>query len=180
MLASVLVSVALESLRGKSGTLESDDHYEGFATFLYLQKDVTAKRTCRKTCEFRLNAVCELRSIFDGWQLRSETILAPFSLQNRPGGHENDVGRAPERAEGVSGASRGRLGSSGAAFWRAHGKKYYVTVTVGETCGAAGSLRLRLLHASDSLQDSCTRSDTPCPGGGGLKCYAHPAGPLVP
>ena len=54
LLASVLVSVALESLRGKSDTLEFDDPYEGFATFSYLQKDVTAKRTCRKTCEFRL------------------------------------------------------------------------------------------------------------------------------
>ena len=54
LLASVLVSVALESLRGKSDTLEFDDPYEGFATFLLLQKDVTAKRTCRKTCEFRL------------------------------------------------------------------------------------------------------------------------------
>ena len=54
LLASVLVSVALESLRGTSDTLEFDDPYEGFATFSYLQNDVTAKRTCRKTCEFRL------------------------------------------------------------------------------------------------------------------------------
>ena len=54
LLASVLVSVALESSRGKSNTLEFDDPYEGFTTFLYLQKDVTAKRTCQKTCEFRL------------------------------------------------------------------------------------------------------------------------------
>ena len=54
LLASVLVSVALESLRGKSDTLEFDDPYEGFATFAYLPGDVTAKRTCRKTCEFRL------------------------------------------------------------------------------------------------------------------------------
>ena len=54
LLASVLVSVALESSRGKSNTLEFDDPYEGFATFAYLQNDVTAKRTCRKTCEFRL------------------------------------------------------------------------------------------------------------------------------
>ena len=54
LLASVLVSVALESLWGKSNTLEFDDPYEGFATFWYLQRNVTAKRTCRKTCEFRL------------------------------------------------------------------------------------------------------------------------------
>ena len=54
LLASVLVSVALESLRGKSDTLEFDDPYEGFATFEYLPRDVTAKRTCRKTGEFRL------------------------------------------------------------------------------------------------------------------------------
>ena len=32
LLASVLVSVALESSRGKSNTLEFDDPYEGFAT----------------------------------------------------------------------------------------------------------------------------------------------------
>ena len=32
-LASVLVSVALESSRGKSNTLEFDDPYKGFATF---------------------------------------------------------------------------------------------------------------------------------------------------
>ena len=56
LLASVLVSVALESLRGKSDTLEFDDPYEGFATFPYLRKDATAKRTCRKTYEFRLRA----------------------------------------------------------------------------------------------------------------------------
>ncbi len=54
LLASVLVSVALESSRGKSNTLEFDDPYEGFATFAHLQNDVTAKRTCRKTYEFRL------------------------------------------------------------------------------------------------------------------------------
>ena len=54
LLAPVLVSFALESLRGKSDTLEIDDLYEGFAIFSYLQGDVTAKRTCRKTCEFRL------------------------------------------------------------------------------------------------------------------------------
>ena len=52
LLASVLVSVALESSRGKSNTLEFDDPYEEFATFSSLQKDATAKRTCRKTCEF--------------------------------------------------------------------------------------------------------------------------------
>ena len=40
LLASVLVSVALESLRGKSNTLEFDDRYEGFATFSSLQKCV--------------------------------------------------------------------------------------------------------------------------------------------
>ena len=33
LLASVLVSVALESSRGKSNTLEFDDPYKGFATF---------------------------------------------------------------------------------------------------------------------------------------------------
>ena len=54
LLASVLVSVAVESLWGKSDTLEFDDPYEGFATFSSLSKDVTAKRTRRKTCEFRL------------------------------------------------------------------------------------------------------------------------------
>ena len=54
LLASVRVSVTLDSLRGKSDTLEFDDPYEGFATFPYLQKDATAKRTCRKTYEFRL------------------------------------------------------------------------------------------------------------------------------
>ena len=54
LLASVLVSVALESSRGKSNTLEFDDPYEGFATYMSLQNDVTAKRTCRKTCDFRL------------------------------------------------------------------------------------------------------------------------------
>ena len=38
LLASVLVSFALESLRGKSDTLEFDDTYEGFATFFVLAK----------------------------------------------------------------------------------------------------------------------------------------------
>ena len=51
LLASVLVSVTLDSLRGKSDTLEFDDPYEGFTTFPYSQKDATAKRTCRKTYE---------------------------------------------------------------------------------------------------------------------------------
>ena len=54
LLASVLVSVALESLRGKSDTLEFDDPYEGFATFSKARKDETAKQTCQKTCECRL------------------------------------------------------------------------------------------------------------------------------
>ena len=54
LLASVLLSVALESSRGKGVTLEFYDLYEGFATFAYFQKDATAKRTCRKTHEFRL------------------------------------------------------------------------------------------------------------------------------
>ena len=38
LLASVLVSVALESSRGKSNTLEFDDLYEGFATFFRICK----------------------------------------------------------------------------------------------------------------------------------------------
>ena len=54
LLASVLVSVALESSRGKSNTLEFDDPYEGFATFSFVQEDETAEQTCRETCEFRL------------------------------------------------------------------------------------------------------------------------------
>ena len=54
VLASFQISLAGESSRRRSDTLEFDDPYEGFATFLHLQKDVTAKRTCRKTYEFRL------------------------------------------------------------------------------------------------------------------------------
>jgi len=38
LLAPVLVSVALESLRGKGDTLEFDDPYEGFATFRICKK----------------------------------------------------------------------------------------------------------------------------------------------
>ena len=38
LLASVLVSVTLDSLRGKSDTLEFDDPYEGFATFCLRRK----------------------------------------------------------------------------------------------------------------------------------------------
>ena len=37
LLASVLVSVALESSRGKSNTLDFDDPYKGFATFLFAE-----------------------------------------------------------------------------------------------------------------------------------------------
>ena len=54
LFASVLVSVALESSRGKSDTIEFDDPYEGFETFSFLQEDETAERTCRETYEFRL------------------------------------------------------------------------------------------------------------------------------
>ena len=54
LFASVLVSVALESSRGKSDTIEFDDPYEGFATFLFVQEDETAEQTCRETYEFRL------------------------------------------------------------------------------------------------------------------------------
>ena len=54
LFASVLVSVALESSRGKSDTIEFDDPYEGFATFSFVQEDETAEQTCRETYEFRL------------------------------------------------------------------------------------------------------------------------------
>ena len=70
-----------------------------------------------------------IEAIFARWERRLWTILAPFSLQNRPGGHENDVGRVTETAEGVPEASRGRLGSSRTAFWRANGKRSYVGLT---------------------------------------------------
>ena len=54
LFASVLVSVALESSRGKSDTIEFDDPYKGFATFPFVQEDETAEQTCRETYEFRL------------------------------------------------------------------------------------------------------------------------------
>ena len=54
LLESVLVSVTLESSRGKSDTIEFDDPYEGFATFSFVQEDETAEHTCRETYEFRL------------------------------------------------------------------------------------------------------------------------------
>ena len=54
LVASVLVSVALESSRGKSDTIEFDYSYDGFVTFSLVQEDETAEQTCRETCEFRL------------------------------------------------------------------------------------------------------------------------------
>ena len=89
MLASVLVSVALESSRGKSNTLEFDDPYEGFATFSCSRNDATAKRTCRKTCEFGLRTRSANRGQFslDGsavWRrfgLRFHSKIVPESMK---------------------------------------------------------------------------------------------------
>ena len=49
LLASVLVSVTLESSRVKNDTIEFDDRYEGFATFSLVQEDETAEQTVRET-----------------------------------------------------------------------------------------------------------------------------------
>ena len=49
LLASFQISLAVESSRRRSDTLEFDDPYKGFATFPYLQNGVTAKWTCRKS-----------------------------------------------------------------------------------------------------------------------------------
>ena len=89
MLASVLVSVALESSRGKSNTLEFDDPYKGFATFSCSRNDATAKRTCRKTCEFGLRTRSANRGQFslDGsgvWRrfgLRFHSKIVPESMK---------------------------------------------------------------------------------------------------
>ena len=73
-------------------------------------------------------------------------------LQKRRRGEQHDVGRVPKSAEGVWGASWGRLGSSGTAFWRANGKKVYVVLMKVDLkvvmCGAPVLLQTSIEEAS--------------------------------
>ena len=160
LLAPVLVSVALESSRGKSNTLEFDDPYKGFTTFSCSQNDATAKRTCRKTCEFGLRTRSANRGQFslDGsavWRrfwLRFHSKIVPESMTIT----SEEPGDSGGRLGSVSGASGTRLGSSRTAFGTAGWQKVepprvqVVPESAGNTSGAVRVL-LRKVHTSDRI-----------------------------
>ena len=104
LLASVLVSVALESSRGKSNTLEFDDPYKGFATFSCSQNDVTAERTCRKTREFGLRTRSANRGQFS---MDGSAVWGRFWHRF----HSKIVPESMEMTSEEPGDSGGRLGS---------------------------------------------------------------------
>ena len=171
MLASV--SVALESSRGQSNTLEFDDPYEGLATFSCSQNDATAKRTCRKTCELGLKTQAANRGQFsrDGsavWRPfghRFRCLIVPVGMKMA----SEEPGDSGGRLGSVSGASWERLGSSRTALGtagRQNLKPPCTTVYQSRLVtrqGRGGSCCAKCIHLTES-DESCTRFDTPARG----------------
>ena len=159
LLASVLVSVALESSRGKSNTLEFDDPYKGFATFSCSQNDATAKRTCRKTCEFGLRTRSANRGQFslDGsavWRrfgLRFHSKIVPESMKMTS---EEPTRERRASRELQDGSGDGRMAKSRTTPYQP------VLVT---RYGRGGSCCAKCIHLTES-DESCTPFDTPARG----------------
>ncbi len=149
LLASVLVSVALESSRGKSHTLEFDDHYKGFATFSCSQNDATAKRTCRKTCEFGLRTRSANRGQFslDGsavWRrfgLRFHSKIVPESMKMTS---EEPTRERRASRELQDGSGDGRMAKSQTTPY------HRVPARAGNAV-RAGRVLLRKVHTSDRI-----------------------------
>ena len=173
MLASVLDSVALERLRGKGDTLEFDDPYKGFATFSCSRNDATAKRTCRKTCEFGLRTRSANRGQFslDGsavwgrFWLRFHSEIVPESMKMT----SEERGDSGGRLGSVSGASGKRLGSSRTALGTAGWQNLKPPcATVGQPVlvtryGRGGSCCAKCIHLTES-DEIWTTFDTPARG----------------
>ena len=171
LLASVLVSVALESSRGQSNTLEFDEPCKGFPTFSCSRNDATAKRTCRKTCEFGLRTRSANRGQFslDGsavWRrfwLRFHSEIVPESMKMT----SEEPGDSGGRLGSVSGASGERLGSSRTVFGTAGRQKVGSTVDQSRPKSAGKAVQAgRVLHSKSRQKSGLDL--TRLPGGGGF------------
>ena len=167
------MSLAFESSRARRDTLEFDDPYKGFSTFSCSRNDATAKRTCRKTCEFGLRTRSANRGQFslDGsavWRrfwLRFRSKIVPESMKMT----SEEPGDSGGRLGSVSGASWERLGSSRTPFGTAGRQKVKPPRTT--VCqpvlvtryGRGGSCCAKCIHLTES-DESCTPSDTPARG----------------